>query len=551
MIIIKKVRIGAGEFDGDKIKTLRDAGWIRKKVIQDQDGKFPNTVFRNNLMLDGYDTNGYTTVLVAYLLVNGNEIPIASIRLIIDSKLGLPLVDNYNIDELRKKRIYQVPLCSVGMLVVDKKYQKTTRGLLLSMIRFLAAVAVEQGCKDIVATINFEIEKLMFTIGLKRFGDSFYSETVGNTIVPVYGTIEELEKVLHRRILPSEFDFLIGYDEIEEMAVYNKGEDLCEEGEAGDMAFFITEGRVGIFKKNGAEYKIASVGPGNIVGEMALLDWEDNKRCATIKAVVSGTEVLVLERDKLLQCMTDPAKTLAILAKLTERLCELNKKIKKTTIDQVEKAIPLPKKLKTQKKIKRVECEKDRIIITQGEFGDSAYIIKKGKVEVIVDGKTVAILSRGALFGEMAWLRKDMIRVATVVALEKTVLIKLEKDLMADIEFLKHFCLTMFLRIRKMNELVIATDEKKNLGKKLKETLLEIYSAQEMEKMWKEVTDLDEENRGADWVAERVGRPTEELRPYLDYLISQGIIKERDGGLIIADRKKLEEVIFKIDLTLA
>lgn len=66
------------------------------------------------------------------------------------------------------------------------------------------------------------------------------------------------------------------------------GKVLCEQGEVGREAFVVLEGSADV-KRNGR--KVATLGPGSCVGELALLD--HGPRTATV--VASGPlEVLVL-----------------------------------------------------------------------------------------------------------------------------------------------------------------------------------------------------------------------------------------------------------------
>eukprot|EP00746_Dinoflagellata_sp_MGD_P141433 gnl/MRDRNA2_/MRDRNA2_74544_c0_seq2.p1 gnl/MRDRNA2_/MRDRNA2_74544_c0~~gnl/MRDRNA2_/MRDRNA2_74544_c0_seq2.p1 ORF type:complete len:429 (-),score=52.07 gnl/MRDRNA2_/MRDRNA2_74544_c0_seq2:867-2153(-) len=56
------------------------------------------------------------------------------------------------------------------------------------------------------------------------------------------------------------------------------------------------------------------------------------------------------------------------------------------------------------------------VILSEGESGDSMYLINRGDVEIIVGGKTVTTLSNGSVFGEIALLGVSMRRTATVRA---------------------------------------------------------------------------------------------------------------------------------------
>lgn len=73
------------------------------------------------------------------------------------------------------------------------------------------------------------------------------------------------------------------------------GEILFGEGEAGDIAFLIVSGSVDILKRAGErDIVIGQVGPGNIIGEMALID--SQPRMASARATVETT-VNVIPRD--------------------------------------------------------------------------------------------------------------------------------------------------------------------------------------------------------------------------------------------------------------
>ena len=82
-------------------------------------------------------------------------------------------------------------------------------------------------------------------------------------------------------------------------------------------------------------------------------------------------------------------------------------------------------------KMAREEVAAGDVIIRQGDAGDKFYLIREGKVEVIVKDdqgeRVVATLETGNVFGEQALL-KDQPRNATVRALENTDLYTLSKE---------------------------------------------------------------------------------------------------------------------------
>ena len=121
--------------------------------------------------------------------------------------------------------------------------------------------------------------------------------------------------------------------------------------------------------------------------------------------------------------------------------------------------------------MENVQFKAGQVILTQGDEGDSAFLIVSGAVEVVVgDGdkaKTIAKLKDGDVFGEMSLLAPGP-RSATVRALVDTELtVTSYDDFMGSfrenpdqaLEFMK----VLVVRLRKMNELMAGLDPKRGL----------------------------------------------------------------------------------------
>jgi MFS family permease len=75
----------------------------------------------------------------------------------------------------------------------------------------------------------------------------------------------------------------------------------------------------------------------------------------------------------------------------------------------------------------RVEVVGGTTVVTEGETGDTFYIIAAGEVEVTQDGRPLRVEQAGDFFGEIALLR-DVPRTATVTATTDTVLLAMERQ---------------------------------------------------------------------------------------------------------------------------
>ena len=74
-----------------------------------------------------------------------------------------------------------------------------------------------------------------------------------------------------------------------------------------------------------------------------------------------------------------------------------------------------------------VRVEAGREVFRQGELGDRFYIVADGEVEIVSDGRVVAVTPPGGYFGEIALLR-DVPRTATVRAKGEVELRALERE---------------------------------------------------------------------------------------------------------------------------
>jgi len=102
--------------------------------------------------------------------------------------------------------------------------------------------------------------------------------------------------------------------------LFRAGEVIFHQGDAGSTCHVIERGRVRVFVvgEDGRELSVRILGPGEIVGEMAL--FEGLPRSASVEAL-EETSTLELHRDVLLWCLArSPALALGLLRDLSARL---------------------------------------------------------------------------------------------------------------------------------------------------------------------------------------------------------------------------------------
>ncbi len=99
-----------------------------------------------------------------------------------------------------------------------------------------------------------------------------------------------------------------------------EGEALCREGEIGDEAFIVLTGEVSVLRRDGAtEHLVAVVGPGGIIGELAVLD--PAPRNATVVASSVAVRALKLDGGSFRHALSaSPAVAEVIIRTLARRL---------------------------------------------------------------------------------------------------------------------------------------------------------------------------------------------------------------------------------------
>jgi CRP-like cAMP-binding protein len=108
---------------------------------------------------------------------------------------------------------------------------------------------------------------------------------------------------------------------------YQQGEIVFEEGATGREMFIVHTGRVRIsMKGSDREHLLAVLGPGEVFGEMALVDAAP--RAATAKAEDNDTNLVVVDQAKFFYLIIQqPAFALTLLQILARRIRELEREL--------------------------------------------------------------------------------------------------------------------------------------------------------------------------------------------------------------------------------
>ncbi len=285
---------------------------LRYDVYVLEDGKFQTDDLPEKRIFDRYDTySPYNVNLIAY----DGTVPVGTIRFTEDSELGLPQEELVDVDAIRRTRTHAGKLFGVGMLAVRESHRHRM-GFITSLLKYLIALVRIRNGTDAVITINYVIEKMMARLGFRRIGEKFYSERIKNYIVPMYGNMEDVADNFREDRLAHE---LTKFADSFRRKIFNKGEIICVQGDPGDEAYVVIRGSVGVFVAKGkGAYRVATLGPGELIGEMSLID--NQPRSATLKANARETELMVLSRSAFEDALYDRETVVGILKMATRRL---------------------------------------------------------------------------------------------------------------------------------------------------------------------------------------------------------------------------------------
>ena len=200
------------------------------------------------------------------------------------------------------------------------------------------------------------------------------------------------------------------------------GTTILEEGKPGHTVLIVASGHVNI-DKGGTH--LAKIGPGSVLGEMALITGAPRSATATAHEEV---EMFELSREDV-----------GALAKAKPKIAdELVEYCRKRLIGNLLRTSPLFKGFDEETRyrligeFRRGGFQANQVIIEQGQPGTGLFVIATGEVEVMVtrDGGekvTVANLGPGEVFGEISLL-KHQSTTATVTARNNVGVLFLPRD---------------------------------------------------------------------------------------------------------------------------
>ena len=286
-------------------KELDDVFWVRRQVYSVEEGKFAGDQVGGDYLVDRFDAHPSCAKLIAY---DGDE-PIATIRVNLDTGSGLPAESLYDFSDVKARIIHEwhakrgeMPrLGSAGMLAVRRPWRRR-RDVVRSLFKLAATVGRAWGGTHVLVAVNHENEEMYRRLGFSPVDDKRWVDSIGDHVVPMVSTFGDIyTHTVGARL--DDIDLLNCFPNPFRRIVYRAGESVFNEFDEADECYIIDVGSVKITSTHagdGRELVFAVLGPGEMFGEMALIDAKTRSANAI---AASDTELIVLRREDFLQSL--------------------------------------------------------------------------------------------------------------------------------------------------------------------------------------------------------------------------------------------------------
>lgn len=303
-------------------KELKDVYWVRHEVYRIEEGYFKDLELDTPHLNDHFDSLPSTANIIAY--VDGE--PVGTLRTNHDSEHGLPAEESFDFTAFRENvnqesltQLGQPALiCSAGMLAVRKPWRHR-RDVILAMFKMAAGIGKAWNCTHIIATVNAKTAAMYRRVKFQPISEQIWVDDIGEHIIPMCSSFAPYYEWAFGDLLNEDKTFLGFFTGQLQRLLLGPGEILFEQGDSGNEAYVIDAGTIRIaVTKDGNEQVLATVGRGELLGEMALLD--DLPRSARAEAL-TNTELLTLTKEDFVSdIVAKPERALDILKRLSLRL---------------------------------------------------------------------------------------------------------------------------------------------------------------------------------------------------------------------------------------
>jgi CRP/FNR family transcriptional regulator len=199
--------------------------------------------------------------------------------------------------------------------------------------------------------------------------------------VPVFSTLvaEDLERIAQFAV-PRSFE---------------AGEVVFREGDASDTCYVVREGRARAVRthRDGRAITLATFGPGDIFGELAL--FEDELRSATVEAIEPTTVVAVLGPDMRRLMSEHAAISSRLVIALGRRLRETNERLTRQSFQTVQSRVAVVLSQLVAEEMGEEKRENVLVTATQADLAQLAGSSRESASRFLAVLERAGVISQG------------------------------------------------------------------------------------------------------------------------------------------------------------
>ena len=307
-------------------KEIDDVFKLRHEVFIQERGKFSSSSLDSPRIVDHFDTLPGVANVVAY---EGSK-PIATLRVNRDTPIGLPADGHFDFSNIRSsiKREYldsngQEPIFVSGSMLAIHKDYRNKKNVIFALFKTAIGVMYSWDATHVIASISEESLSLYGRLGFEAIDDPLWSESVGDTLVPLLAPFNKVFDWAFGSISTKVSHFwLDNFCSDFERLLLSPGEVVFSQNQPAKYAYAVDNGWVSISRKDpyGNEMVLANLSNGALFGELAI--FEGANRDASAMALMN-TELIVIERNHMLDSIREnPDKLDQLLQHFARRIRE-------------------------------------------------------------------------------------------------------------------------------------------------------------------------------------------------------------------------------------
>lgn len=280
-------------------EELNDVFRLRYRVYVEGEGVLKGDPSKKSgTVSDRFDALPPVGNIIAYC----DQEPVGTMRINLDAGVGLPPDDIFDSSDYQERvteewlRGHDSPpsFGSAGMLAIHPDW-RNRRDVIRALLKMGAGMGRMWGGTHVITTPSAKTASMYARMGFEPLSDELWVETIGDHVQPMAASFEDFYNWTFGDLIESR-KFLEIFANRFQRVILGSGETLFQEGDAGHEAYIIDTGAIRISRTSGeeaGEYTLATLGRGDMFGELSLIDAKPRSAHAT---ALTNVELIALDR---------------------------------------------------------------------------------------------------------------------------------------------------------------------------------------------------------------------------------------------------------------